>query len=95
MKSRVGKKSEAVEHSAIVELFRVTDQELAISCLAPEIQFKISCNFAASEVRSINHFVFFHAGMRLDDLVEVESRANLDVPCDSWGLTDQFLRGVP
>jgi hypothetical protein len=31
--------------------------------------------------------------MRPDDLVEVESHANLDVPCASWGLTDQFLKG--
>jgi hypothetical protein len=38
-------------------------------------------------------FVSLHAAMRPDDLVEVESHANLDVPCASWGLTDQFLKG--
>jgi hypothetical protein len=32
--------------------------------------------------------------MRLDDLVEVESHADLDVPCASWGLTDQFMKGA-
>jgi hypothetical protein len=32
--------------------------------------------------------------MRLDDLVEVESHADLDVPCASWGLTDPFLKWV-
>jgi hypothetical protein len=32
--------------------------------------------------------------MRLDDLVEVESHANLDVPCASSGSTDQ-LKGRP
>src|SRR5258708_37778581 len=40
-------------------------------------------------------FVFLHATMRLDDFVEVESLANLDVqwaPCD---LIDQFLKGGP
>src|SRR5712692_11791058 len=37
MKSRVSKKSETLEDGAIVELLRVTDQQLAISRLAPEI----------------------------------------------------------
>jgi len=40
-------------------------------------------------------FVFLLAAMRLDDLVGVESHANLDVPCASWGLTNQFLKGRP
>ncbi len=33
--------------------------------------------------------------MRLNDLVEVESHANVDVPCAGWGLKDQFLKGRP
>jgi hypothetical protein len=36
VKSRVGEKSEALEDSAIVELLRVVDQELAICGLAPK-----------------------------------------------------------
>ena len=38
MWSRVGEKSEALEDSAIVELLRVVDQELAIGGLAPNTQ---------------------------------------------------------
>jgi hypothetical protein len=58
-------------------------------------QFKISCNIACLRSTIDQPIVFLHTGIRLDDLVEVESRANLDVPCDSGGVADQFLWGVP
>src|SRR5258708_24567562 len=40
-------------------------------------------------------FVFLHATMRLDDFVEVEGLANLDVQCGPCDLIDQFLKGCP
>ena len=58
-------------------------------------KFQISCQCRDLRITLSASFVSLHAAMRLDDLVEVESHANLDVPCASWCLPNQFLKGHP
>ena len=70
MKSRVGKKSETLEDGAIVELLRVTDQQFAISRLAPEIVTQAIRHVidAAPHIRCSDHIDKRARGVRDRDL---------------------------
>jgi hypothetical protein len=57
-------------------------------------KFQISCQCRDLRITLSASFVSLHAVIRLDNLVEVESHANLDVPCASWGLATSSPEGA-